>query len=127
MKTLASLLLISAIAFAQGPARYRLDTAAGTSAIGDGGAAISAILSYPNAVLADDKGGFYVADEQHYRIRYVAANGVIRTVVGAGVAGLTPDGVAGLENSVTTISAMALSANGDLYFVDQTSCILLPR
>ncbi len=84
--------------------------------------ATSAILSYPGAVLADDKGGFYVFDA--FWIRYVAANGVIRTVVGNGAVVLTPDGVAGLEYSPGYIRAMARSANGELYFVDPQYCIV---
>ena len=108
---------------AQAP-RYRIDSISGTSSIGDGSAATSALLGFPNSVLADSKGGFYIGDDQNFRIRYVAANGTITTVVGNGSAGLTPNGVAGLENTVTSITAMAISANGDLHFVDPVSCIV---
>ena len=111
---------------AQAPTRYRIDSISGTSSIGDGSAATSALLGFPNSVLADSKGGFYIGDDQTFRIRYVAANGTITTVVGNGSAGLTPDGVAGLENTVTSVAAMAISSNGDLYFVDPVSCIVSP-
>lgn len=122
MKIFRSLLLASTLAFGQ--TNYRMEAVAGTTAIGDGAPANSALLSYPNTVLADDKGGFYVSDQGHARIRYVAASGVINTVVGAGYAGLTPDGVPARENTVTTVSSMVLNTRGELYFADQVSCIV---
>ena len=64
-----------------------ITTAAGTgdeySPIGDGGAATSAGLSYPNGVAVDSTGNLYIADTGNNRIRKVtAATGIITTVAG---------------------------------------------
>src|SRR5208283_4633478 len=50
---------------------------------GDGGAASSAELSYPNGVAVDSSGSVYIADSSNNRIRKVTAStGVISTLAG---------------------------------------------
>ncbi len=107
---------------AQSPTRYRIDTVAGTTNVYDGGAATSAILNNPIAVLADDKGGFYFAEASRYRVRYVAANGTIRTLAGNGIAGRLREGVPATESPVYFVTSIALASNGDVYFADPDSC-----
>lgn len=58
---------------------------------GDGGPATKASLRWPTYVAATRDGGFVVVDTTN-RIRKVSADGVIRTVVGTGVAGFSGDG-----------------------------------
>ena len=122
MKILSSLLLISTLALAQAPARYRIDAFAGTSAIGDDGPATSAILDEVRSVLADSRGGFYLGGL--FRIRYVNAQGVIRTVLGLGYGAPPKDGVVASQNTINAVSDLKLGPNGDLYFVDGFSCIV---
>ena len=122
MKTLSSLWLISALALAQSPARYRIDAFAGTSAMGDNGPATSAILDEVRSVVADSRGGFYLGGL--FRIRYVNAQGVIRTVMGLGYGGSPQDGLLAADNTINAVSDLKLSPNGELYFVDGFSCVV---
>ena len=85
----------------------------GSSGLGDGGAATSGELSYPEGVAVDASGNVLVADNGHYRLRVVAAStgtfygqamtaGDIYTVAGDGNYGSSGDGgpatAAELEN-----------------------------
>ena len=122
MKTLSALLLLSSLTFAQAPARYRIDAFAGTSAIGDGGPATSAILDEVESVLADGQGGFYLAGL--FRIRYVSPDGNIRTVLGLGYGDEPKDGVPAVENTINAVPDMKIGPNGDLYVTDDFSCVV---
>ncbi len=54
-----------------------ISTVAGTGAAGysgDGGAATSAALNYPHAVVVDSSGTIYIADSSNHRIRMVTAS-----------------------------------------------------
>lgn len=95
---------------------------------GDGLAPRSAVLSSPQGLAVSNAGLLFVADTGHHRIRcvnpgaadvtvagVVVAAGTIRTVVGGGVPGFTPDGAGPwLVDSPT-----ALAVDRDLlYFAD---------
>ncbi len=49
---------------------------------GDGGPALKAWLDLPSAVVMDEKGGVFIADQASHRIRWVDSADVIHTVVG---------------------------------------------
>ena len=49
---------------------------------GDSGPAISALLSYPNAVRLDNAGNIYIADGGNYLIRRIDTAGNITTIAG---------------------------------------------
>lgn len=51
---------------------------------GDGGAATSARLRYPNGVDVDRRGNIYIADSGNHRIRVIKPSGSITTVAGGG-------------------------------------------
>jgi len=63
-------------------------TVAGTCGVpgfsGDGGIATNALLDKPYSVAADSSGNLFIADTFNQRIRRVAADGTITTVVGNG-------------------------------------------
>ena len=59
---------------------------------GDGGAATSAQLSYPEWLSFDAAGDLLIADTNNNRIRAVTTSGTITTVAGNGTAGYTGDG-----------------------------------
>ena len=63
---LGCLTLLTAVAWAQSQARYRIDTIAG--GIGDGGPATESRLRNPNAVTVDGSGNLYIADTSHHRV-----------------------------------------------------------
>lgn len=98
-----------------------MDTVAGTGKAGfggDGGAATTAQLNNPSGVVADEKGGFYIADAVNSRIRYVDSQGNIRTITGNGYAGFSGDGGAALFAQVNVPSAVDIDGFGNLFITD---------
>ncbi len=100
-----------------------ITTVAGNGTIGfsgDGGAATSAELNYPdNNVAVDSAGNLYIPDSYNYRVRKVAAGtGVITTVAGNGTVGFTGDGGAATSAEFYEPSGVALDSTGNLYIAD---------
>lgn len=122
MKMILSLFLLMAAALAQTPVRYRINAVAGTTVIGDGGLATDAILDEVGTVYADQRGGFYLSGL--FRLRYVNADGVIRTVMGKGYGDPPVDGVAAVESTLNTASDVISGPDGDLYVSDEVSCVV---
>lgn len=88
---------------------------------GDHGQASSATLDQPTSVALDGAGNLYIADTNNNAVRMVAAaNGVITTVAGTGVAGY----VAGQDGGPATLAELSaplgvtIDADGDLYIAD---------
>jgi hypothetical protein len=50
--------------FAQSAYPYAINTVAGQGALGDGGPAISALLEFPRAAVADTSGNIYIGDAE---------------------------------------------------------------
>lgn len=100
-------------------------TIAGTGVYGfsgDGGLATAATMSTPTGLVLDAAGNLFFTDSGNNRIRRVdASTGIITTIAGTGVAGLSGDGgpatVADLN--LGYMSGIALDAASNLYFVDQ--------
>lgn len=84
---------------------------------GDGGAAASAELNYPQGLALDAAGNLYVADTYNHRIRKITADGVITTVAG-GTFGFGGDGEAATQASLSYPKTIALDAAGNLYIAD---------
>jgi trimeric autotransporter adhesin len=82
---------------------------AGT-AIADNIAATSAFLNFPNGILPNGKGGFYIADTGDSRIREVSS-GTISAFYGTGVRGSA-------AGQMYFPEGMAQDAQGNLYFAD---------
>lgn len=93
---------------------------------GDGGPATEALLDLPVATAFAPDGSMYIADQANQRVRLVALDGTIDTVVGTGEAGFSGDGGSALEaqiNLPTGQSAppsgrIAVDAEGNLYIAD---------
>ncbi len=83
---------------------------------GDGGSSTNACLYYPSAVVVDNAGNLFIADQFNQRIRKVGTNGIITTVAGNGTNGYSGDG--GMATS-----AMLLNPNG--VFVDAADNIFI--
>ena len=85
---------------------------------GDGGPAVDASLNHPLGVALDAVGNLYIADTDNRRVRKVAKDGTISTVVGTGVYG---DGYVegGTATSVDigTPLTIGLDCSGNLYVV----------
>jgi sugar lactone lactonase YvrE len=98
-----------------------ITTIAGTGAAGfsgDGGAARLAQLRSPRMLAIDPNGTLYVADSSNYRIRSISPDGIISTVVGTGISGVSGDG--GLSNvaGVGLVLGLAMDSERNLYFSD---------
>ncbi len=81
---------------------------------GDGGPAIYAQLSGPNA-LAFSGGYLYIADTYNWRIRRVSPSGIITTVAGNGEHAATVAGGPGLTVPIALPSGLAFDSAGILY------------
>lgn len=89
---------------------------------GDGGAAIAAALNEPAALVVDERGNLYIADQSNNRVRKVDLNtGLITTVAGTGETGYTGDGMPAVEAGISGPSGLAIGPDGDLYIADTFS------
>jgi len=98
-----------------------ISTVAGTGSpgySGDGGPAASAQLSIPYGVAVDTAGNLYIADSGNNRIRRVAPNGTISTVVGTGSFGFSGDGGLATMAQLAQPRGVAVNAAGDLFIAD---------
>jgi uncharacterized protein (TIGR03437 family) len=100
------------------PPVYTIQTVAGTSFVGDGGAATAAILSQPEGIAVDATGNIYFADADSNRVRKIAPDGTIQTVAGTGLAGFSGDGGPAASAQLNQPYGLALDAAGDLYIAD---------
>ena len=101
-----------------------ISTFAGSSAgsagsSGDGGLAVSALLSDPEGVAVDSQGDLFIADYGNNLVREVnALTGVITTVAGNGTAGSTGDGGAATSAELDEPKGVAVDGQGDLFIAD---------
>ena len=85
---------------------------------GDGGAATSARLDYPDGVAVDGSGNLYIADTYNQRIRKVDTSGTITTVAGTGESGFSGDGGLATAARVDSPEGVAVDGSDNLYIVD---------
>src|SRR5438552_15175307 len=86
--------LLMGVGFGQAP-KFTISTVAGKGVSGfsgDGGPAAAAGLSFPAGLTFDSAGNMFIADSFNNRIRKVASDGTITTVVGTGGFAYTGDG-----------------------------------
>ena len=97
-------------------------TVAGTGVggyLGDGGPATNAQINNPHNVVATPDGGFYIADASNERVRYVAPDGTITTVIGNGVRAYTGDGGPASQAQISVPKAVGLDASGNLMIAEE--------
>lgn len=104
--------------------------AGGGSALGDGGPADEAALSFPTAVAVAPDGSLYIADGAvsgdddgiGHRIRHVGRDGIITTVAGTGVAGFSGDGGPAIEAQIWQPMGLVVAPDGSIYISDWMNC-----
>lgn len=112
---------------AQPAPRYSITTIAGTGVAGfagDAAAASAAQLNFPVALARGSSGILYVADLFNRRIRTIGTDGVIRTVSGNGINGISGDGGAATSAQMGTPYGVAVDAAGNFYFCDALNSII---
>jgi uncharacterized protein (TIGR03437 family) len=82
---------------------------------GDGGPAAAAILNGPVDVALDPQGIAAVIDSGNFRVRRVAANGVIDTIAGNGIPVLPTNGAQAAASSLPGVAAATYDSQGNLY------------
>lgn len=86
---------------------------------GDGeGAPALRVSLLPQALATDADGRLYIADEQYNRVRYLAEDGALYTVVGNGRYELGAEGVAARESGLYVPASLSFAPDGRLYIVD---------
>ena len=91
---------------------------------GDGGTATSAQFNLPVAVIVDATGNLLVADSGNNRIRKVATNGIISTVVGNGISGFSGDNGFATAAEISNPSGLCLDAAGNLFIADTYNFVI---
>ena len=114
----AALLTPAARAAGGDPPRYFVETIAGNASAGDGGLAVAAQLGAIQGLAMDRLGNLYLSDTDNHRVRKVDTRGVITTVAGTGVAGLSGDGGPAAEARLNLPYGLAVDASGALYIAD---------
>ena len=98
-----------------------INTIAGTGSIGfggDGGAATSALLNYPDGLALDAAGNLYIADTNNNRVRQITPGGIISTVAGTGTGNFGGDGGLATAALLRSPYGVAVDSNGSLYIAD---------
>jgi uncharacterized protein (TIGR03437 family) len=91
---------------------------------GDGGAATSAELAYPNAVAVDSSGNLFIADSGNFVVRKVTAAGVISTVAGGASGPALGDGGPATSAYLQSPYAVAVDNAGNLYIADINAALI---
>lgn len=82
---------------------------------GDGGAATSAMVNYPNGLAVDSFGNLYIADRFNEVVRKVDTTGKISTVAGNGNSGFDGDGGQATGATIGECIGVAVDGSGNLY------------
>jgi uncharacterized protein (TIGR03437 family) len=97
---------------------YTISTAAGSGWVGDNGPGAGAILLQAEGVAADPSGNLYIADAADHRVRKLSRSGVITTVAGTGVPGLSGDGGPAGAAQLSSPYGLACDSLGNLCIAD---------
>jgi hypothetical protein len=102
-----------------------ISTIAGTGTAGyngDGIAATSAELNYPDGVTLDTAGDVFISDSHNNSVREVnKSTGLISTVAGTRTAGYNGDGIAATSAELNAPAGLAVDASGNLFIVDEAN------
>lgn len=85
---------------------------------GDGGPATNAHFCGPEHLWVDQEGNVWVADTYNNRIRVIDTDGIVTTVAGTGLEGLSGDGGPALQAQLNLPSGVAVGPDGAVYIAD---------
>lgn len=92
--------------------------AGGGASLGDGGAATSGTLNGPWGLSLDSSGNLYIADTGGNRIRKVDTLGIITTVAGIGISGVTGDGGPATSARISSPWSVSVDTSGNIYLAE---------
>ncbi len=97
-----------------------IGTAAGTGTCGfnGDGLATEQDLYHPVRPRLDANGNLFIADDSNQRIRWVSPAGMMTTIAGTGTVGIGGDGGPAINGQLSSPSAVAADAAGDILVVD---------
>ena len=117
------LMLTSNLSFAA----WTVSTFAGTGVAGfsgDGGPATAAQINDPYGVVRGPDGAIWFCENNGHRIRRVAADGTITTVVGNGKRGYTGDGGSALDAALNLPHELRFDAEGNIFIADMANNVV---
>lgn len=86
---------------------------------GDGGAALSASIKYPQAIALDSAGNLFITDLSNHRVRRVdAITGIITTIAGTGSSNYNGDGIPAVTAQLNYPDGVTVGPDGDVYIAD---------
>jgi sugar lactone lactonase YvrE len=85
---------------------------------GDGGPATNASLNWPTCICLDSANNLLIADTWNNRVRTVDTNGIITTLAGTGVAGMSGGGGAATNAALYWPDGITPDGAGNLYIAD---------
>ncbi|MGB6944770.1 MAG: hypothetical protein WBE37_20400, partial [Bryobacteraceae bacterium] len=91
---------------------------------GDGGPATLASTQSGGGLARDASGNLFLSDPGGNRIRVINTDGIIHTIAGTGVSGVSPDGSIAISSPISGPTSLLPDSQGGLYFVEQQN--LLP-
>jgi trimeric autotransporter adhesin len=100
-----------------------VNQAGGVASSGDGGPATAASIESGGGLARDAAGNLYIADLTGDRIRKLTPNGIINTIAGTGVSGVSPDGAVAAKSPLSGPSALLPDSQGGLYFEEQQTLV----
>ena len=85
---------------------------------GDGGASSSAEVLFPLSVAIDASGNVYITETNSPRVRRIDTRGVITTIAGDGIVGVTGDGGLATAAHFKNPQGVAVDGAGNVYIAD---------
>ena len=83
---------------------------------GDGKQGTESSIWSPSAIFIDKQRNLYIAEWHNNRIRKVSADGIVSTIAGTGIAGLTNDGATAKGSRINSPNGIFVSDDGVVYF-----------